>query len=81
LKLEETLREIIANYPLQLGEWIAVGRTDTGLSKLQISPATSQVRSSTLLLMHAAYPQLGEIEHDLRLMPRTQPSAQDESNQ
>jgi len=67
--LEETLEKILLNYPMQSGEWIAVGWTESNLSKLQITPSTTQTRSSTLVLMHAKAAQLGPIEHDLRIMP------------
>jgi hypothetical protein len=67
--LELTLESIMTNYPLQAGEWIAIGWTDANLSKLQITPQTLQTRSTTMVLMHAKAPSLGAIQHDLRLMP------------
>ena len=75
-ELEWALRSIISNYPLQTGEWIAVGQTNSNLSNLQITPQTQQNRSSTLVLMHAKAAALGPIEHDLRLVP---PSLKDDS--
>jgi hypothetical protein len=67
--LELTLESIMTSYPLQAGEWIAIGWTDANLSKLQITPQTLQNRSTTMVLMHAKAPSLGAIQHDLRLMP------------
>jgi hypothetical protein len=69
MKLQALVEEILAKYPLQRDEWIAVGWTDAELSKLQIAPTTLQRRSNTLLLMHAQTGSLGPVEHDLRLMP------------
>ncbi|MCY3005223.1 MAG: hypothetical protein NTV29_04520 [Planctomycetota bacterium] len=69
MKLQALVEEILANYPLQREEWIALGWTDAELSKLQIAPMTPQRRSNTLLLMHAQTGSLGSIEHDLRLIP------------
>jgi hypothetical protein len=52
------------------GEWIAMGWTESALSKLQIAPTTAQSRSATLVLMHAKTAPLGPIQHDKQLMPR-----------
>jgi hypothetical protein len=69
MKLQALVEDVLAKYPLQRDEWIAVGWTDAELSKLQIAPTTLQRRSNTLLLMHAQTGSLGPVEHDLRLMP------------
>ena len=68
--LEQNLKLIFKNYPLMRGEWIAMGWTESALSKLQIAPTTAQSRSATLVLMHAKTAPLGPIQHDKQLMPR-----------
>lgn len=68
-QLKKSMDQILGNYPLQSGEWIALGWTDTNLSKLEITPTTPQSRSQTIVLMHARNGRLGPIEHDLRIMP------------
>lgn len=70
LALEQNLKLIFKNYPIQHGEWIAMGWTESPLSKLQIAPSTAQTRSATLVLMHAKTAPLGPIEHDRQLMPK-----------
>ncbi|MFM7515646.1 MAG: hypothetical protein ACKO3V_01785, partial [Pirellula sp.] len=70
LALEQNLKLIFKSYPIQHGEWIAMGWTDSPLSKLQIAPTTAQTRSATLVLMHAKTAPLGPIEHDRQLMPK-----------
>lgn len=68
--LEQNLKLIFWSYPIQHGEWIAMGWTESPLSKLQIAPSTAQTRSATLVLMHAKTAPLGPIEHDRQLMPK-----------
>ena len=68
--LEQNLKLIFNSYPIQHGEWIAMGWTESPLSKLQISPTTAQTRSATLVLMHPKAAPLGPIEHDRQLMPK-----------
>lgn len=70
LALEKNLKLIFKSYPKLQGEWIAMGWTESQLSKLQIAPTTPQTRSATLVLMHAKTAPLGPIEHDRQLMPR-----------
>jgi len=70
LALEQNLKLIFKSYPIQHGEWIAMGWTESPLSKLQIAPSTAQTRSATLVLMHAKTAPLGPIEHDRQLMPK-----------
>ncbi|MFN9346577.1 MAG: hypothetical protein ACK6DQ_08265, partial [Planctomycetota bacterium] len=68
--LEQNLKLIFKSYPIQHGEWIAMGWTESPLSKLQIAPTTAQTRSATLVLMHPKAAPLGPIEHDRQLMPK-----------
>ena len=61
------LQEFAQRYPLQRGEWIALGWTDHDLSELEISPTTVQKKSKTLVLMHIRAGSLGDVRPDTRI--------------
>ena len=67
LYLGSMIYEICEKYPLQRGEWIAIGWTDKELTKLDLKPVSAQRRSSGVVLMHIRPPSLGGIVHDERL--------------
>jgi hypothetical protein len=64
------LHSVAQRYPLQRGEWIALGWTDATVSGLEISPKTAQTRSKTVVLLHAKTGSLPEVRPDVRIFPR-----------
>jgi hypothetical protein len=65
------LQDFAQRYPLQRGEWIAIGWTDHELSGLEISPTTVQKKSKTLVLMHIHAGELGDVRPDTRIFARS----------
>ncbi|MFN7736820.1 MAG: hypothetical protein ACK52S_23670 [Pirellula sp.] len=61
------LQDFAQRYPLQRGEWIALGWTDNDLSGLEISPTTIQKKSRTLVLMHIRAGMLDDVRPDTRI--------------
>ncbi|MEI8211466.1 MAG: hypothetical protein WCI02_04920 [Planctomycetota bacterium] len=65
------LHTVATRYPLQRGEWIAVGWFGETLSALEITPTTAQNRNVALALMHVkASSLLDEVRPDVRIFPK-----------
>jgi hypothetical protein len=61
------LLTIAQRYPLQVGEYVAVGWTDANPSQLKISPISSQQKHKTVVMMHIAPGRLGDVQPDTRI--------------
>jgi hypothetical protein len=61
------LLEIAEGYPLQRGEFIALGWMEANPSRLEISPSTLQQKHKTVVLMHVQAGQLGDCQPDTRI--------------
>ena len=61
------LLTVAQRYPLQLGEYIAIGWTDANPSLLEISPTSSQQKHKTIVLMHIRAGELAEVQPDTRI--------------
>ncbi len=61
------LLDVAQRYPLQRGEWIALGWTDQEMTDLEITPSTVQKKQKTLVLMHVKAGDLTEVQPDTRL--------------
>jgi hypothetical protein len=65
------LHTVATRYPLQRGEWIALGWFGETLSALEISPTTAQNRHAALALMHVKASSLvDEVRPDVRIFPK-----------
>jgi hypothetical protein len=58
---------VAERYPLQKGEYIALGWTDANPSGLQISPKSSEQKHKTIVLMHIHAASLGDVQPDTRI--------------
>jgi hypothetical protein len=58
---------VAERYPLQKGEYIALGWTDANPSGLQISPKSSEQKHKTIVLMHIRAASLGDVQPDTRI--------------
>jgi hypothetical protein len=68
--LGSLLNEFSERYPLRAGEMIALGWTDSELTRLQITPTTTQKKHKTLVLLHIRAADLGEVRPDTRIFAR-----------
>lgn len=72
------LQDLAQRFPLQRGEWIALGWTDSELSGLEISPTTIQKKSRTLVLMHIRAGVLGDVRPDTRIFAASKEAGSEE---
>ncbi len=71
LYLGAMLETVAMSYPLEVGEFIAIGWTDTNLSRLSIAPSASQTKASTLVLLHLTPPSLSNtVRPDTQIFPK-----------
>jgi hypothetical protein len=61
------LLTVAQRYPLQVGEYIAIGWTDANPSLLEISPTSSQQKHKTVVLMHIRPASMGNVQPDTRI--------------
>lgn len=61
------LLNVAQRYPLQVGEYIAIGWTDANPSQLEIRPASTQQKHKAVVLIHLSAGKLGEVRPDTRI--------------
>jgi hypothetical protein len=61
------LHVVAERYPLQTGEYIALGWTDVNPSRLEITPNSFQQKHKTVVLMHVRSGNLTEVRPDTRI--------------
>ncbi len=70
--LGSVMNNLSEHYPLQRGESIAIGWTDSEVSQLKVSPVTNQKRLKTLVLLHLTSGKLAEeVRPDTRIFARS----------
>ena len=65
------LHTVANRYPLQRGEWIALGWFEEPVTALEIAPTTAQKRQKTLALIHIQAASLpADVRPDTRIFPK-----------